>query len=71
MHFVPRDGLAWRTPVSAKDLPARGFPVPRLADRPADISERIRVKVRLIADQVAINYRKADITDRRRCSTSR
>ena len=33
---------------------------------------RIRAKDPLIADQVAINYRKADITPaRRRCSTSR
>ena len=32
---------------------------------------RIRAKNPLVADQVAVNYRKADITPRqRRCSTS-
>lgn len=43
------------------------FPVPRIEDLPEDIRARIlriRAKNPLLADQVAVNYRKADITPR-------
>lgn len=44
--------------------PIGRFPIPELKDLPDDL--RIRARDALVADQVAINYRKADISPRQK-----